>query len=99
MADPGEMPRILKGIALPRSEKDEDSRSWTIAGVKVLHHDGIFGRKKLDFKEVFRRMAEGGRSRGFGPGIDRGLEVVQLSDRRCDVERYGRLNGAGLETE
>ena len=69
MADPGGVLRILRGIALPSSEKDEDSRSWTIAGVRMLHHDGIFGRKKLDFERAFRRMMRrrsGGRRWGFG---------------------------------
>src|SRR2546421_12192387 len=36
MADLGEVLRILSGIALPSSEKDEDSRSWSIAGVRML---------------------------------------------------------------
>jgi hypothetical protein len=58
MVDLGEMPRILRGIALPISEKDKDSRSWTIAGIWMLHRDGIFGRKKLDFERAFRRMME-----------------------------------------
>jgi hypothetical protein len=61
--DLGEMPHILRGIALPISEKDEDSRSWTIAGVRMLHHDGIFGRKTLDFGRAFRRMMEEARRR------------------------------------
>jgi hypothetical protein len=68
MADPGEMLRILRGIALPRSGKDEDIWSWTIAVVRMLHHDGTFGRKKLDFEEVFWRMAEEARQR-TEPGI------------------------------
>jgi hypothetical protein len=47
----------------------------------MLHHGGIFGRKKLDFEGVFWRMAAdaaGDLDRGLG----RGLEVVQLSDGR-----------------
>lgn len=63
IANLGEVLRILRGIALPSSEKDEDSRSWTIAGVRMLHHDGIFGRKKLDFERVFGRMGEEARRR------------------------------------
>jgi hypothetical protein len=33
MVDPGEVPRILSGIALPSSEKGEESQTWT-----MLHH-------------------------------------------------------------
>jgi hypothetical protein len=63
MADPGEVPRILRGIALSSSGKDEDSRSWTIAEVRMVYHDCIFGRKKFDFERVFGRMGEEARRR------------------------------------
>jgi len=61
MADPGEVLRILRGIALPGARR-----------TRILHHDSIFGRKKLDFERVFGRMGEEVRRRteaGFGQGI------------------------------
>ena len=58
MADLGEVLRILSGIALPSSEKDEDSQSWSIARVRMLASLG-----------GWRRRRGGGREWGFGQGI------------------------------